>query len=151
MLIRSILFWLSFAASAAEPSVYQWRDQNGVTHFSDSENNSKPNGSGIKESYWQTQAQVIAKSPAPPPASKTHTQRKLNDDGDTRQVLSAECEWLRGRIANLRRLTRGNAESVFNDELERRQSEWKKTQCQRGTHVWNRDLLPTRKAAAKQK
>lgn len=144
MLIRSILFCFSMAAVAAEPAVYQWRDQNGVTHFSDSE----VANTGIKENYWQ--AQAVVKTPTPSVETKKPARRKTNDDSETRPVLSAECEWLRGRIANLRRLSRGNPDSVFHDELERRQSEWKKTQCQRGTHVLNRELLPIRKAKVKQ-
>jgi len=147
------VFFTLATAHAAEETVYQWRDQDGVTHFSDAQENAQ----GIKEAYAAASDERVIAAPTSREKTTrksvkhnatTHSGTRASDD-DKRPVLSAECEWLRGRIANLRRLTHGNRDSAFYDEQQRRQAEWKKEQCQRGTHVWNRDLLPVRKARAK--
>ncbi len=144
----ALLFsWIAAAESTIKPVIEQWRDDNGVMHFSDR----RDNAVGIKEHY--------APAPTPRPTAVNLETRsryfvssaRKNRDHTSRPVLSAECEWLRGRIAYLRRLTQNKPDSIFKAELTRRRGEWHKTQCQTGTHHWNRELLPTRKGRAPNK
>ncbi len=148
-----LLLWLSHGlVQATDNTIMSWRDEQGVMHYSDGNR-------GITEAYQPAPDRPDYSKAPERPASVTARQRSNNTHGQsstntndstlTTKPLAGECEWLRSRIATLRRLTRGNPDSAFNDELDRRQSEWKKEQCQRGTHVVNRELKPVRKVKIK--
>jgi hypothetical protein len=146
-----LLLWLYHGlVQATDNTIMSWRDEQGVMHYSDGSR-------GITEEYQPAPDRPdYAKAPERPSRATTRSHSNSTrattsntDSSMTTKPLVGECEWLRGRIATLRRLTRGNPDSAFNDELDRRQSEWKKEQCQRGTHVVNRELKPVRKVKIK--